>query len=326
MKKTLALLLVCLMAFAGIAVAETTEPLKIVHIVRQGGDVVWECFMDGANQWAEMSGDEVINLAPIEYDAAEQVQLLQDALAMEPDVIAITPIDPDTVEPLLKQARAEEIVVISQEATDMVNKDYDLCFASNKFYGEDVAENMAQLCGGSGNYAVVVGSLANSAEVERAEAGIAYLEANYPDMHLVCDITSPVGSSTEDVRSLFNELLTTYPDLTALWTHEDLNIAGLVCEENGLIGKLTVIGLGFPSECRDYLESGAISMSIFPPTDVIGTAMCALGAAKVRGVEIVTGADIGVDGYHSIEVEGDVVMGAGLNHHTAANLDEWTTP
>lgn len=332
MKKTLAMLLsatmICSLGTGAMAeeAKDSSEPLTIVHIVRQAGDVVWECFMDGATKYGEDSGDKVVNLAPTEYDPAEQVQLLQDALAMNPDVIAITPIDPDTVEPLLKQAREAGIVVISQEASTMVNKDYDLCFASNTVYGETVAEQMAQKCDGKGDYVVVVGSLSNSAEMQRAEAGIAYLEKNYPDMNLVCDITAPVDNSTEGVRSLFNELLTTYPTLSALWTHEDLNIAGLVCEENGLIGKLVVIGLGFPSECRDYIEEGAITMSVFPPTDVIGEAMCALGAAIVRGEEVVNGMDIGVEGYHSLEVEGDVVSGAGLILYTTENLDEYTTP
>ncbi|MDD2960106.1 MAG: substrate-binding domain-containing protein [Lachnospiraceae bacterium] len=335
MKKTIALLLtlglsisfgVCAGAQEKDSNSAETGKLKIVHIVRQTGDVVWEEFMNGATAYGEMSGNEVINLAPIEYDPAEQVQLVQDALAMNPDVIAITPIDPDTVEPLLKQARENGIAVITQEATEMTNHDYDLCFASNKVYGESVAENMAKLCGGEGDYVVVVGSLSNSAEMERAEAGIAYIKENYPDMNLVCDITAPVESSTENVRSLFNELLTTYPNLKALWTHEDLNIAGLVCEENGLIGKLVVIGLGFPSECRDYIESGAISMSVFPPTDVIGGAMCALGAAVANGEEIKTGMDLGIEGYNSVEVDGKIVSGAGLVYHTIDNLDEYTRP
>ena len=131
MKKILALLLalsmlLCLAACAGTTTAKTeetkTETAKSdkdyeIVVVPKGmprtpGSSVWT---PASSEYAAETGLNVYQKGTDVIDATKQAQLVQDLIAQGVDAICVVPVDPESLEPVLKQAREAGIVVIAHE-------------------------------------------------------------------------------------------------------------------------------------------------------------------------------------------------------------------
>ena len=63
------------------------------------------------------------------------------------DAICIVQVDPESIEPVLKQARDAGIVVVAHEGANLENVDYDIEAFSNAGYGEFIMDNLAEAMG-----------------------------------------------------------------------------------------------------------------------------------------------------------------------------------
>jgi len=81
---------------------------------------------EGAEMFSKDTGYEVFQKAPTSVDAAEQVQVVEDVIAQGIDALCIIPIAPEALEPVLKKARENGIIVIAHEGSTLTNIDYDV--------------------------------------------------------------------------------------------------------------------------------------------------------------------------------------------------------
>jgi len=207
----------------------------------------------------------------------------------------------EAVEPVLARAREEGIVVVSHEASTQENADIIIEAFDNAAYGEFLMENLAQRMGGVGKYATFVGSLQSKSHNEWVDAGVAYQEANYPDMELVVNKIEEFDDL--DIASEKTlELLTTHPDLggiqgSAMTTAPG---AGLAVEQRGLEEQVSVVGTSLVSVSGQYLESGATDMIAFWDPAMAGKAMNEIAVRILDGGSIENGADLGIVGYEEL--------------------------
>ena len=92
----------------------------------------------------------------------------------------MVPVDPESLEPVLEQARAAGIVVIAHEGASLVNVDYDIEAFNNAAYGAFIMENLAQAMGGEGVYTTMVAHVTNASHNEWADGGVAYAHGELP--------------------------------------------------------------------------------------------------------------------------------------------------
>ena len=85
----------------------------------------------------------------------------------------------------LKKARDRKIIVITHEAADIKNADYDVEAFDNAAYGRHLMEEMAKRMNYEGKYIVFVGSLTQSAHNAWVDAAVALQKEKYPKMQLV---------------------------------------------------------------------------------------------------------------------------------------------
>ena len=95
---------------------------------------------------------------------------------------------------------------------DQKNADWDFELVSPSGFGEAHAKLLAEKMGGKGKYAVYVGSLTVPLHNAWADAAIAYLKKNYPDMKLVGDRYG-VAENVDDSRKTALDLIAANPDL-----------------------------------------------------------------------------------------------------------------
>ena len=326
MKKVLTLVLAVLLVFSG--VAAFAEGWEIVVVPKDASNPWFVRMEVGVNEYAEAHPENTIyQRGTPEIDATLQAQLVQDLIAQGVDAICVVPVDPESLEPVLEQARAAGIVVIAHEGASLVNVDYDIEAFNNAAYGAFIMENLAQAMGGEGVYTTMVAHVTNASHNEWADGGVAYAEENYPNMTLLEAEPRVESEDNGDVAyNVAKELFNKYPDLKGIMGTSSFDAPGVAraIEELVLTGKVFTSGTGMPADNAELLKSGAVqSLTLWDPA-LAGQAMIALAEKLLAGEEITTPLDLGVEGYTALEFrEGSetVLEGEGWMVITAENVD-----
>lgn len=304
---------------------EDSQPRYTIPTVVKLIGVQWFNRMEvGIRRFAEETGHNTFILGPPRSDAALQVQILEDLIAQDVDAISVVPFSPETLEPVLQRAMGEGIVIITHEASNQKNFNYDLEAFDNADYGAHLMDSLAECMGEEGEYAVFVGSLTSRTHNEWVDAAIARQLEAYPSMRLV-------GSKNESYDNQQNayaktgELFRTYPELQGFLGSASTDVAGigLAVEERGLEERTCVFGTSLPSVSGQYLETGAIDMiSFWDPADA-GYAMNLLALKTLRGESVSNGDDLGVRGYRDVLVRDSIVYGQAWVDVTRENVGDY---
>ena len=138
----------------------------------------------------QLEGVEYQWIAPPTGNPAEQVQILEDLINKGVDGIGLAPLDAASVEPVIAQAKAAGIPVVTFDS-DAPNSERVAYYGTdNRAAGGKQAEVMAEALGGKGKIAIVTGSLVMANLNERIEGVKEVLTAKYPDIELVATIAT----------------------------------------------------------------------------------------------------------------------------------------
>lgn len=138
----------------------------------------------GGDKKAKELGVKFEWVAPPSGDPAVQVRMIEDLVAKKVDAIAISPNEPKSVEPVIADAIAKGIKVITFDADSPDSKRIMYIGTDNKAAGVQMGETMAKLVGGKGEVAIITGGLGALNLNQRIE-GVKEALKKYPDMKLV---------------------------------------------------------------------------------------------------------------------------------------------
>ncbi len=317
------LTLVLLSSLLGIASAEKPVP-KIAFVPKLTNQPWWERAISGVEQWSKDNGIEVIIKGPTEADPAAQVQIITDLVSQGVDILCVAPLDAESCENILKQAREKGIIVIAHEAVGIVNVDYDLEAFSEAGLGGTMMDNLARMMGEEGEYITMAGFVTMASHMNWIKAGVERQKEAYPNLKLVEE--TPVESEIDAERAyeVTKELVKKYPNLKGILGTSSFDCLGAAraIEEMGLTGKMFVISCGLPSETGEYLERGSLEVVCLWDPFWSNYLMQTVGMKLWNGEKIETGLDLGIDGYHNCTVSGNVIMGEGWLEITK---DNWKT-
>ena len=325
MKRLLSLLLVTvlLLTLSGAALAEKGAPV-IAFVPKLTNQPWWERAIDGVEQWAKDFQMDVIIKGPTEADPAAQVQIITDLVNQGVDILCVAPLDMESCENILKQARDKGIIVITHEAAGIVNADYDLEAFSEKGLGGTMMDNLAKMMGEEGEYITMAGFVTMASHMNWINAGVARQKEAYPNLVLVEEAPVESEIDAEKAYEVTKELVKKYPNLKGILGTSSFDCLGAAraIEEMGLVGKLFVTSVGLPNETGEYLERGSLQVvSLWDPF-WSNYLMQTVGLKMWNGEKIETGIDLGIDGYRNCTVEGNVIMGEGWVEITK---DNWKT-
>ena len=246
------------LALAGAAFAQDKPRMGVV--VKIGGIPWFNAMEVGIEEQGEKLGVDAFMIGPTSADPALQVRAIEDLIAQGVDVIGVVPNDAEVLEPVLKKAMDQGIKVITHESPDQHNVNYNFELASSDGFGEAHAKLLAEKMGGKGQYAVFVGSLTVPLHNAWADAAIAYLKENYPDMELVGE-RHGVAESADDSRRTALELMSANPDLKGFLAFGSQGPigAGRAIEERRKGGEVFVLGPFSPGQGQKLVKEGVIS-------------------------------------------------------------------
>ncbi|EKX56671.1 Ribose ABC transport system, periplasmic ribose-binding protein RbsB [Rhodobacter sp. AKP1] len=276
---------------------------SIATVVKVDGIAWFDRMRDGITQFQNDTGHDVWMVGPSQADAAAQVQLIENLIAQGVDAICVVPFSVEAVEPVLKKARDRGIVVITHEASNIQNTDFDLEAFDNLAYGANLMKELAKSMGEKGKYVATVGSLTSKSQMEWIDGAVAYQKEHYPKMSLVGDRLETADDAAIDYTKL-KEAMTTYPDITGILGAPMPTSAGAgrLIAESGLKDKVFFAGTGLPSVAGEYLQNGDIQYIQFWDPAVAGYAMNMLAVAALEGKkdEIKPGLNLGLAGYEEL--------------------------
>lgn len=304
MKRILSLLLVSVMllALAGTAFAQDKD-WEIVVVPKDASNPWFVRMKVGVDEYAAETGLNVYQKGTPEIDATLQAQLVQDLIAQGVDAICVVPVNPESLEPVLKQAMDAGIVVIAHEGASLENVNYDIEAFSNTGYGAFIMDNLAEAMGEEGLYTTMVAHVTNASHNEWADAGVAHQKEKYPNMTLLADEARVESEDNGDVAyNKAKELFKKYPDLKGIMGTSSYDAPGVAraIDELGLVGKVFTSGTGMPADNKALLESGTVkSLTLWDPA-LAGKAMIALAVKVLSGEAIEAPIDLAVDGYTAL--------------------------
>ena len=282
----------------------------------------WFIRMDeGVKQFAKDTGIDAFQQGPSRADAALQIQVTEDVLAQGVDALLVVPYQVPPMEPVMKKAMDQGVVVVTHEASDVQNANYDVEAFDNASYGRHLMDNLAKCLNEEGKYAVFVGSLTSTSHNEWVDAAVAYQKEKYPKMEMV----GSKNESGDDVAKAYQttkELLKTYPDLKGFQGSAATDVVGVgqAVEEAGLQDQTCVVGTSITSYAGEGLKTGAIDMASAWDPAMAGYAMNAVAQKLLNGEEITDGMDLGVPGYEKIQLKDKVIYGSAWIDITKDNM------
>lgn len=168
---------------------------------------------DGCKAAAEELGIRCDYVGPTAPDEAEQIRVLQDVISSQPDGIAVSPINAESVGRVIDQAvdQGINVVTFDSDAPDSQRAAY--VGTNNTELGEEIGRLVREELPEGGNYAVITGTLAASNLNERIDGVVSSLG---PEYQQVQGSPFPCQDDVSRAVQLVNEIITRNPDIDAI--------------------------------------------------------------------------------------------------------------
>ena len=291
------------------AAPAAATPLDFTTVVKIAGINWFNRMEKGVVEWGKGNGVNANLVGPAQADAAQQIPIIEDLISKKVDALCVVPMDPTQLDPVLKKAMDAGIIVVTHEASNQKNMNYDIEAFDNVAFGAGLMDRLAAKMGEEGEYAVFVGSLGSKTHNEWADGGIAQQKAKYPKMKMVGDKNESFDDA-EKAYAKAKELLAKYPNLKGFQGSASTDVAGIgrAGEEAGLQDKVSVVGTSLPSIAGDLLTTGAIDAIGFWDPAVAGAACNKIAQMVKNGEKVGEGTDLGIKGYNKLKLVGTNVL------------------
>ena len=267
---------------------EKSKNIEVTLVTKALDSEWWQRVKSGADQAAKANpGVRLAVLAPErEVNIDQQVSILEDQITKRVSALAVAPAGVSEILPVLDKAKAAGIPVIIMD-TD-INWPGKVAYvgADNRLAGRLAGEHIAKLLGGTGKVAVIRGILGVATHEDRL-AGFKDGIAATPGITLVA--VQPANSERSLGMSVMENLLTTYPDLRAIFATNDQMALGAVeaIAARNLTGKVLVVGVDATAEAVHAIEAGRMAADVALNPEALGNkaVQAAIQAAKGEPVE-----------------------------------------
>lgn len=270
--------------------AATAAP-RYAMLVRVLGNTAFELAHIGAEEAAKELGIDLIYTGPTENSAEGQIAQIDSLIAQHVDAIMITANDQTALLPALQRAQQRGIKVVSwDQDLNAEGRSLFVAESSNHLIALGplkIAKNLI----GTGEIGVISGAADSTTQNDWVNEMIRLTKED-PDYKGI--VVDEVTYGDEKSDKAYNEalgLVSKYPNLKVIIAYSSVAIAAAskMVEDQHLIGKVAVTGLGFPNEMVEHVLGGAApAFSIWNMVDVGYTTVLAtdqLVKGKITGAE-----------------------------------------
>lgn len=258
---------------------------KVAFVPKLQGVPYFEAMNTGGKEAAAALGNvEWLYQGPTQADAAAQADIVRSYIQQKVDTLIVAPNDPDSMAPLLQQAKDAGIHVATAD-TDAPSSVREVFVnqATAEGIGQGLTDALLTAMGGKGKYAIV--SCGQTAENLNSwiEVQKAYTKEKYPDAEIV-DIVY-AGEDQAKATQMATDLMNAHPDLTGLVGECTSSAPGVAqaVKDAGKIGKVFTVGLGTPQAMKPYLQDKSSTAAILWDVENLGYLTAWAGAQIAQG-------------------------------------------
>ena len=255
------------LAVAGPASATTT----IALLVKNLGNGFFDAAAKGAEEAAKELGDvKIIYTGPTQATPEGQIEIINSLVAQGVNAIAVSANDADALVPALKKAMERGVTVISFDSgVSQDGRQMNLYASAPDQIGEQNIKMASDLLAGQKGDVAVLSATSTATNQNSWIEVMKKVVSKYPNVNLT---TVVYGDDKQDKSYTEAQgLITSNPNLKVIIAPTTVGIAAAAqyVEDNKLVGKVLVTGLGLPSEMINHVKSGAApQFALWNPIDL----------------------------------------------------------
>lgn len=291
----MAVVLCALVCFGGNP-AKAADSKKFVLITMDSQDEHWLSVKAGAEKKAaELGGIEISFRAPAgKVDPNEQMRMVEDAINQEADAILLAPSDKAALAGVVERAIEAEIPVVIIDSPVDAEGYVTFLATDNYMAGALAAERLAQEIGEKGKVAIINAQPGAGTAIAREKGFTDYIEKNFDNIKIIA-----VQYSNGDKVLALNQatdILNANPDLAGFYACNEGSTVGVsrAIEEQGVAGKVKVVGFDMSKDVISAIETGLIQASAVQNPTKMGYEGVAAAANAIAGKKVLDKIDTGV--------------------------------
>jgi rhamnose transport system substrate-binding protein len=268
----------------------------VAFVPKLQGIPYFEAMNTGGQKAASALGINWIYKGSTTADPGAQTDIVKSLIQQKVDVLVVAPNDPDSMAPVLADAKAKGIHVMTSD-TDAPNSVREVFVnqATADGIGKSLTDALLEKMGGKGKYAIVscgqtAANLNSWIAVQKQ-----YTAQKYPQAQIVDTVYA--GEDEAKAVSMAKDLMNAHPDLTGLVGECTSSAPGVAkaVREAGKTGKVFTVGLGTPQAMKPYLADGSSSAAILWNVENLGYLTAWAGQQVAEGKSFQTDNSIGGD-------------------------------
>jgi len=204
----------------------SSKQYQLVCITKNGTNPAYQGARIGARRVAEAAGHSVTSYFPQKPDdVSEQIELLKDALATQPDAILLAPAHPTAMNATIEKVRAAAIPLVTFVSRPQgIEPD---CFVTSDNYAlaYEIAQHLIARLNGVGKIVIIEGSPASETSPPRTQ-GFRDAAAQYSGIEI---IASGIGNyQRDDARQAMKTILAQCPEIDGVLCANDYMGIGVI--------------------------------------------------------------------------------------------------
>ena len=254
--------------------ASGVKPGLTVYYIPKDTQNPYEVIADqgGAQAMKELGGKVVVS-SGTQDTAAAQIPSIQAAIQAHADAIVIAGNDPSALCPTLNQAAQAGIKIVAFDSDVNCGSNPPHLFinqADTETIGRSEVQLLDKLMGGTGGEIAI---LSAAASATNQNSWIKYMKdelTKYPKLKLVTTVYGNDDPATS--LTVLQGLISAYPNLKGIISPTTVGIstaAQYLSTHKDLAKKITLTGLGLPSQMKQYIHDGTVkAFELWNPNDL----------------------------------------------------------
>jgi ABC-type sugar transport system substrate-binding protein len=244
--------------------------IRVAFVPQIQGIPYYVAMEEGAKAAAKKFGVEYVQQGPTSTNSADQLRIFDSFVNQGFNVIAVSPVDVETLKPAIARAKAQGAHVITSDADAPGSaREFYVAQARDQDLGFTILDEMVKRVGDEGKIAIIsdaptIQSLNNWIDAIQERA-----KTKYPKIRIV-SVDHTDGTAARAFQ-FATDAMTRNPDLKGI-----IGIASTTCpgiaqavEASGKSGSIVATGYCSPNTVRDYVKSGAMTYSVlWNPSDL----------------------------------------------------------
>ena len=263
----------------------------------------WQAVKQGADEEAAKQGARVTFVGPpTEADVEEQINMLTNDIAKSPQAIGFAALDSKAAEPLLQQAKSQNIPVIAFDSGVDSDVPVTTVATDNKAAAAEAAKHMAELVGGKGKVAMVVHDQTSKSGTDRRDGFMAWMKENAPGITVLAPQYG--GGDQAESANITKSIISSNPDLAGIYASNEGSAIGVIkgVEESGKSG-IKLVGFDSGKAQIDAIKDGSMAGAVTQDPINMGRELVRAAMKAIDGDSQPKSVDTGFYWYDKTNVE-----------------------